>query len=315
MSKPIKTTDIRNASSSFAGYEAPDIFEQMQRQEHEAARQARLERLSSMYLYDKEGFDRTEIDADPMDRMTMGVRHNTDEFHMLMGDEIAHIMGKKAQDAAEYLITTLPDEEQGQFKQDLEYCISRSDVNRVVSRIMEHKALQRYKEKQKKLDALKLREQYKANLQFQPTVESTPFYYSWVNWAKDYNRIADWHLVATYLIGAVVFIRVMREIFAKTKTSYLPHIIAILLLLAIDMPYGYYQFLRLSVTAYAGYSFYSHLQRESRHRELHLILSAALVLLYQPFFPLALGREIWQWVNLASVVAVYGVRLKVSSRG
>ncbi len=92
---------------------------------------------------------------------------------------------------------------------------------------------------------------------------------------------------------------------------YLPHLIAALLLLAwLDMPYGYYTFLRLAVTAYASYSFYIHLHRESRHRELLLILSAALILLYQPLFPLALGRDIWQWVNLASIAAVYGIARK-----
>ncbi len=168
MSTPINTTDIRNASSSFAGYEAPDIFEQMQKRKHETARQARLERLSSMYLYDKEGFDRTEIDADPVDSMTMGARHNADDFHMLMGDEIAHSMGGNVYDTAEYLISTLPDEEQGKFKQDLEHSLSVSDGRRVVSRIMERHAFKAYDDAQ-----AQRAEQQKVIAQHQRVLEQT----------------------------------------------------------------------------------------------------------------------------------------------
>ncbi len=87
---------------------------------------------------------------------------------------------------------------------------------------------------------------------------------------------------------------------------YLPHLIAVMLLLAwLDMPYGYYMFLRLSVAAYAVFCFIQHLHSPSRHRELFLILSAGLFLLYQPIIKVPFDREIWQWVNLATVGVVY----------
>jgi len=87
---------------------------------------------------------------------------------------------------------------------------------------------------------------------------------------------------------------------------YTPHIIAALLLLAwLDMPYGYYQFLRLAVSAYATYLLIQHSAGDSPRKELYIIASAALVILYQPLFKIPLDREIWQWANLATVGVVY----------
>jgi hypothetical protein len=84
-------------------------------------------------------------------------------------------------------------------------------------------------------------------------------------------------------------------------------ILAILLLLCLlDMPYGYYQFVRFAAMvgfAYLGYS----AKEQNRKNELYLYI--ALAILFQPFIKIALGRTIWNIVDL-----VVGISLLVSSR-
>jgi hypothetical protein len=78
-------------------------------------------------------------------------------------------------------------------------------------------------------------------------------------------------------------------------------IMAVCLLLSLlPMPYGYYILLRygaLVVFAYLGYSFY-------RNNDTTLAYTfAALAVLFQPFIKIALGRGMWNFVDV--VVACF----------
>ncbi|SRR5258705_13719813 len=87
-------------------------------------------------------------------------------------------------------------------------------------------------------------------------------------------------------------------------------VLATLLFLCLaDMPYGYYQFIRylfmVVFTVYA-YNFYQ------RGNISSTILFIALAILFQPFFKIALGRQMWNIIDvviacllIASVILPY----------
>lgn len=82
--------------------------------------------------------------------------------------------------------------------------------------------------------------------------------------------------------------------------KHLKLLLAVLLLFCLaPMPYGYYQFIRLaSMIAFAvmAYQYYE------QKREGLMIAFAALAILFQPFIKIALGRTMWNMVDV--VVAV-----------
>lgn len=86
-------------------------------------------------------------------------------------------------------------------------------------------------------------------------------------------------------------------------------VIAILLLLCLaDMPYGFYtlvRFISAFAFAYLSYDFF-----KSKKDGLGFVF-AALALLFQPFFKFALGRTIWNIVDV--IVAVGLVYLIIST--
>lgn len=76
---------------------------------------------------------------------------------------------------------------------------------------------------------------------------------------------------------------------------------ALLLLCLAPMPYGYYQFIRIaSVIAFAvmAYQYYE------KKKEGLVIVFAALAILFQPFYKIALGRTMW---NVVDVVVAVGL--------
>jgi len=82
-------------------------------------------------------------------------------------------------------------------------------------------------------------------------------------------------------------------------------ILAILLLLCLaDMPYGYYQFVRFA--AMVGFGILAYQSSESENKTF-MIVYGALALLFQPFFKIALGRDLWNVVDL-----IVGIGLIVS---
>ena len=83
-------------------------------------------------------------------------------------------------------------------------------------------------------------------------------------------------------------------------------VLALLLFICLaDMPYGYYQLVRFagligfSILAYKAYE-------RNQHKE--MIIFVALALLFQPFFKISLGREIW---NMVDVIVGVGLLLSI----
>lgn len=74
----------------------------------------------------------------------------------------------------------------------------------------------------------------------------------------------------------------------------------ILLACLLDMPYGFYQFVRFLSTIGFGYLAY---EANSENRNNETILYVILGLLFQPFLKVSLGRELWNIVDVG--VAIY----------
>ena len=83
-------------------------------------------------------------------------------------------------------------------------------------------------------------------------------------------------------------------------------ILAILFFLCLsDMPYGFYQFVR-----FAGLICFTILafQANRQGRQTEMLIYAGLALLFQPFFKIALGRQIW---NIVDVVVGIGLLISI----
>lgn len=81
--------------------------------------------------------------------------------------------------------------------------------------------------------------------------------------------------------------------------------LAILFFLCLlDMPYGYYQLVRF--LALVGFGVMAYKSNE-KGKQTEMIIYGALALLFQPFFKIALGREIWNTVDV-----IVGVGLLIS---
>jgi hypothetical protein len=76
---------------------------------------------------------------------------------------------------------------------------------------------------------------------------------------------------------------------------------ALLLLCLLDMPYGFYQFVRFAAMVGFGYLGYS--AKERNHKN-EMFIYIALALLFQPFIKIALGRTIW---NIVDVITAIGL--------
>jgi hypothetical protein len=75
----------------------------------------------------------------------------------------------------------------------------------------------------------------------------------------------------------------------------------------VDMPYGYYQLVRFLGLVGFGYLAY---QAHSEGKQNEMIVYAVLALLIQPFFKVALGRLLW---NIVDVVVGAGLLISVYS--
>ncbi len=82
-------------------------------------------------------------------------------------------------------------------------------------------------------------------------------------------------------------------------------VLAILFFLCLaDMPYGLYQFVRFAAMIGFAYLAYSANQQTNKNE---VFIYIALAILFQPIFKIALGRTIWNIVDL-----VVGIGLIVS---
>lgn len=74
--------------------------------------------------------------------------------------------------------------------------------------------------------------------------------------------------------------------------------IAALLIGFADLPYGYYKLLRVLVFCFAAYLAADAYQKEIRGWMWSFVATA---LIYNPITPLALGRDLWTYVNVVTV--------------
>jgi hypothetical protein len=78
--------------------------------------------------------------------------------------------------------------------------------------------------------------------------------------------------------------------------------LAILMFLCLlDMPYGFYQFVRF--VAFIGFVILAYKANE-QDKKTEMIIYGGLALLFQPFYKIALGREMW---NIADVIVAIGL--------
>tara|TARA_B110001450_G_scaffold242771_1_gene253406 strand:- start:265 stop:564 length:300 start_codon:yes stop_codon:yes gene_type:complete len=70
---------------------------------------------------------------------------------------------------------------------------------------------------------------------------------------------------------------------------------ALMFLCLLDMPYGFYQLVRFM--ALVGFGILAFRANEENNKT-ELIIYGALALLFQPFIKIALGREIWNIIDL-----------------
>lgn len=83
-------------------------------------------------------------------------------------------------------------------------------------------------------------------------------------------------------------------------------ILAILFFLCLaDMTYGFYQFVRFA--GLIGFAFLAY-QANQQGKQTEMIIYCGLALLFQPFFKVALGREIW---NIVDVVVGIGLLISI----
>ena len=83
-------------------------------------------------------------------------------------------------------------------------------------------------------------------------------------------------------------------------------ILAILFLICLaDMPYGYYQFVRF--VGLIGFAILAN-QSNKQGRQTETIIYSGLALLFQPIFKIALGREIW---NIVDVITGIGLIMSI----
>lgn len=73
-------------------------------------------------------------------------------------------------------------------------------------------------------------------------------------------------------------------------------VLAILFFLCLaDMPYGFYQFVRFA--GLIGFAILVY-QANQQGRQTEMIIYCGLALLFQPFFKISLGRQMWNVVDL-----------------
>ena len=71
----------------------------------------------------------------------------------------------------------------------------------------------------------------------------------------------------------------------------------------LDMPYGYYQFVRFA--GFLGFFLLAYFSYE-QNRKVEVIIYVGLVLLFQPFIKVALGRTIWNVVDAVIAIGLIG---------
>ena len=81
-------------------------------------------------------------------------------------------------------------------------------------------------------------------------------------------------------------------------------LVVLFFLCLLEMPYGFYQFVRFA--GLIGFAILAY-QANQHDRQTEMIIYGGLALLFQPFYKIALGREIWKIVDV-----VVGIGLLIS---
>lgn len=80
-------------------------------------------------------------------------------------------------------------------------------------------------------------------------------------------------------------------------------VIAVLLLLCLaDMPYGFYQIVRFTATVAFAYLSYDYFKSK---QDVKGIVFALLAVLFQPFFKIALGRTLWNAIDIIVAIILF----------
>lgn len=79
----------------------------------------------------------------------------------------------------------------------------------------------------------------------------------------------------------------------------------VLFLCLFDMPYGYYQFVRF--VAMVGFAYLAYSANEENNKN-EVFVYIALASLFQPFIKIALGRTLW---NIVDVIVGVGLLLSL----
>ncbi len=69
------------------------------------------------------------------------------------------------------------------------------------------------------------------------------------------------------------------------------------------MPYGFYQLVRF--LAFAGFCFLAYEANEQNNKSMMFVF-IVLALLFQPFFKIALGRELWNVIDVVVSILLLG---------
>ena len=82
----------------------------------------------------------------------------------------------------------------------------------------------------------------------------------------------------------------------------------LLFLCLLDMPYGYYELMRFAAMVGFGVLAYQSYQQK---KEAEVIIYCALAMLFQPLFKIALGRTLWNIVDvLVGVCLILSIWIK-----
>lgn len=90
----------------------------------------------------------------------------------------------------------------------------------------------------------------------------------------------------------------------KNNELLIKFVLTVLLFLCLlDMPFGFYQFVRF--VAMIGFGVLAY-QANEQHQQTEMFIYGALALLFQPFFKIALGREMWNIVDVIVGIGLIG---------
>lgn len=90
----------------------------------------------------------------------------------------------------------------------------------------------------------------------------------------------------------------------KNNNNLIKIILSILLFLCLfDMPYGFYQFVRF--IALVGFGVLAY-KANVKNNNSEVIIYGCLALLFQPFFKIALGRVMWNIVDVIVGIGLIG---------